>query len=79
MSTTNEAPGDVVRAARSAAGMTQADLAQRMREAGHRWDRHQVSRIERGWRRVSWAAAVDLAELLQVPVGQLLGGGRRGR
>lgn len=79
MSNTNQSAGDAVRTARHHAGMTQADVAFAMRAAGHRWDRHQVSRVENGWRRVSAAAAVDLAEILAVPVGVLLEGGPGGR
>ena len=65
--------GAGVRAARVGAGLTQEQLARKMRERGHRWDRHQVSRVEQGHRELSTSALVALARALDVTVGALVG------
>jgi transcriptional regulator with XRE-family HTH domain len=54
-----------LRGAREQAEMTQTELAQRMRDAGHLGFTQQfINRIEHGQRRVSYTEAIDLARAL---------------
>lgn len=72
-----EVLGQTVKAARIARGLTQAQLASRMRQlanAPSRFRQGSISSIERGTRCPSLDALLLLAQALEVPVASLLDG-----
>lgn len=61
-----------IRAARARLDIKQRDLADRMKALGHNWHRLTVSRVERGYRKVSAEEVVGLCVALQVDRDDLL-------
>ncbi|PVB45679.1 XRE family transcriptional regulator [Mycobacteroides abscessus] len=58
---------------RSAAGMSQADLAARLSESGERIHQQTILKIEKGARPLKFSEAIRVAHELGVPVTRLLG------
>jgi transcriptional regulator with XRE-family HTH domain len=61
-----------IRARRALLNLSQSDLADAMRELGHRWNRATVAAVEAGTRSVSTDELVGLALVLDALVGELL-------
>lgn len=68
----NEMIGDAIAHARDVRGMSQADLAARMRERGAEWHPSTVSALEKGKQSLRAAELADLADVLGVTPGNLL-------
>jgi transcriptional regulator with XRE-family HTH domain len=81
MNATEEQPGTRaaeqfaarLRDTRLARGVTQVDLAERMRERGHAYVQQTIVKIEQGERVVRINEAADLAASLGASLGELLG------
>lgn len=65
--------GERIKKARSAAGITQSDLAARLQVRGIIIERDSISRIEIGTRFVADYELLELADILKVSVEYLLG------
>lgn len=63
-----------VQALRTAAGLTQDELARKVREAGGDWDQAAVARLEGGRRGVSPEQLLILGSALEVELWRLIGG-----
>jgi len=81
MNATDEQPGiraagrfaARMRAFRLVGGVTQAELADRMRDRGHAYVQQTVNKIEQGERVVRINEAVDLADALGASLADLIG------
>lgn len=69
---TNERVGRNLKALRQAAGLTQTELAARLTDEGHPFAQQTVLKVERGTRPLKLDEAVDLANILDVTVGDLI-------
>lgn len=65
VSSSDESIGNAVRIARGE--MSQTELANRMREYGHKWVQQTVVAVEKGNRSLRLAEAFDLVKILQLP------------
>jgi transcriptional regulator with XRE-family HTH domain len=68
----SEIVGETVSSLRQAAGLTQAELADAMREMGFAWQRQTVARIESGLRTLNVDELVALAAYFEMPIAALL-------
>lgn len=67
--------GQALRAARREIRCSQGQAAARMRELGWRWSQSTVSDLERGAKSLRLAEALDLAEVVGIPLERLAGSG----